>query len=179
MSIEGEITVTLHWDGQRVQHVGLASTRPLAASRVLLGRATAEAAALVPRLDALCGQAQGAACAAALRAAAGHDGEAEGLPEVNAGAVVLEALQETLWRLLIDAPRSLSLPPQAAALAPVRAAVAQAIAALNAPHAESQAALAAAAGTLGEIAQEQVYGCLLYTSPSPRDRTRSRMPSSA
>src|SRR5665811_1707183 len=25
----------------------------------------------------------------------------------------------------------------------------------------------------------QVDGCLLYTSPSPRDRTRSRMPSSA
>ena len=25
----------------------------------------------------------------------------------------------------------------------------------------------------------QKYGCLLYTSPSPRDRTRSRMPSSA
>ena len=24
-----------------------------------------------------------------------------------------------------------------------------------------------------------VYTCLLYTSPSPRDRTRSRMPSSA
>ena len=26
---------------------------------------------------------------------------------------------------------------------------------------------------------EQYQGCLLYTSPSPRDRTRSRMPSSA
>ena len=25
----------------------------------------------------------------------------------------------------------------------------------------------------------QSYACLLYTSPSPRDRTRSRMPSSA
>ena len=25
----------------------------------------------------------------------------------------------------------------------------------------------------------QLYDCLLYTSPSPRDRTRSRMPSSA
>ena len=24
-----------------------------------------------------------------------------------------------------------------------------------------------------------LWGCLLYTSPSPRDRTRSRMPSSA
>ena len=27
--------------------------------------------------------------------------------------------------------------------------------------------------------QEKKLGCLLYTSPSPRDRTRSRMPSSA
>ena len=27
--------------------------------------------------------------------------------------------------------------------------------------------------------QPQQQGCLLYTSPSPRDRTRSRMPSSA
>ena len=26
---------------------------------------------------------------------------------------------------------------------------------------------------------EVLYDCLLYTSPSPRDRTRSRMPSSA
>ena len=26
---------------------------------------------------------------------------------------------------------------------------------------------------------EKTYTCLLYTSPSPRDRTRSRMPSSA
>ena len=26
---------------------------------------------------------------------------------------------------------------------------------------------------------ERLYSCLLYTSPSPRDRTRSRMPSSA
>ena len=25
----------------------------------------------------------------------------------------------------------------------------------------------------------EIYTCLLYTSPSPRDRTRSRMPSSA
>ena len=26
---------------------------------------------------------------------------------------------------------------------------------------------------------QDAYDCLLYTSPSPRDRTRSRMPSSA
>ena len=29
------------------------------------------------------------------------------------------------------------------------------------------------------ITYEEVINCLLYTSPSPRDRTRSRMPSSA
>ena len=31
---------------------------------------------------------------------------------------------------------------------------------------------------VSEFAIDQL-GCLLYTSPSPRDRTRSRMPSSA
>ena len=30
-----------------------------------------------------------------------------------------------------------------------------------------------------EKADHQTHPCLLYTSPSPRDRTRSRMPSSA
>ena len=33
------------------------------------------------------------------------------------------------------------------------------------------------AGTV--VGDEEDEGCLLYTSPSPRDRTRSRMPSSA
>ena len=30
-----------------------------------------------------------------------------------------------------------------------------------------------------DIKDDEIIGCLLYTSPSPRDRTRSRMPSSA
>ena len=36
--------------------------------------------------------------------------------------------------------------------------------------------------TLGDtlqVSNNQIDACLLYTSPSPRDRTRSRMPSSA
>ena len=32
---------------------------------------------------------------------------------------------------------------------------------------------------VGSASLAQVHSCLLYTSPSPRDRTRSRMPSSA
>ena len=31
----------------------------------------------------------------------------------------------------------------------------------------------------GDMVDEPLDACLLYTSPSPRDRTRSRMPSSA
>ena len=31
----------------------------------------------------------------------------------------------------------------------------------------------------GRVGLRMAYSCLLYTSPSPRDRTRSRMPSSA
>ena len=34
-------------------------------------------------------------------------------------------------------------------------------------------------GTACAWARARNLGCLLYTSPSPRDRTRSRMPSSA
>ena len=35
------------------------------------------------------------------------------------------------------------------------------------------------AGVTREFRFFEPYPCLLYTSPSPRDRTRSRMPSSA
>ena len=31
----------------------------------------------------------------------------------------------------------------------------------------------------GKVTRDELEACLLYTSPSPRDRTRSRMPSSA
>ena len=34
-------------------------------------------------------------------------------------------------------------------------------------------------GKMKEISDHIYEGCLLYTSPSPRDRTRYRMPSSA
>ena len=39
---------------------------------------------------------------------------------------------------------------------------------------------ASIAGRIDDLEKQvQVIDCLLYTSPSPRDRTRSRMPSSA
>ena len=47
-------------------------------------------------------------------------------------------------------------------------------AAIAAPVAAAHYGLTVIADNIGDI-----VGCLLYTSPSPRDRTRSRMPSSA
>ena len=46
----------------------------------------------------------------------------------------------------------------------------------SAPRISSEDVVREDARTFGEILSS---GCLLYTSPSPRDRTRSRMPSSA
>ena len=42
-----------------------------------------------------------------------------------------------------------------------------------------EARLGRALAGIINILDPQVIVCLLYTSPSPRDRTRSRMPSSA
>ena len=45
------------------------------------------------------------------------------------------------------------------------------------PAVETNLSKAAAKGRIATV--KRLLGCLLYTSPSPRDRTRSRMPSSA
>ena len=42
-----------------------------------------------------------------------------------------------------------------------------------------RATAAAVLGDADKVRYVSTTGCLLYTSPSPRDRTRSRMPSSA
>ena len=44
-------------------------------------------------------------------------------------------------------------------------------------HGRNEAKLAAAAKEIG--GNVETYRCLLYTSPSPRDKRQSRMPSSA
>ena len=49
----------------------------------------------------------------------------------------------------------------------------------NSPQAGSRRVFNAGYGVKSMRDIEMVIGCLLYTSPSPRDRTRSRMPSSA
>ena len=70
--------------------------------------------------------------------------------------------------------RSLPLSPEAFAFWQEHGAV---IANLLRP--ETPLPLSAVVVAYAEYQLEHPEGCLLYTSPSPRDRTRSRMPSSA
>ena len=106
VTIEGELTVRLDWDGRRVRKATVRSTRPFAAARVLVGRTPAEAARMVPRLFSICAHAQGAAAAGAVEAATGRTPAAATLAAREA-AVVLETIQEYLWRILVDWPRAM------------------------------------------------------------------------
>lgn len=110
MTDGGKLLVRIRHDGHRVSGVEVVSTRPQA-SRLLNGRTSEQAAQLVPMLFSLCGRAQGAAAQAAIAAAEGRM-LAQG--EALERAVACEAAQEHAWRLLLDWPPLLDLPPQQA-----------------------------------------------------------------
>jgi [NiFe] hydrogenase assembly HybE family chaperone len=97
MSIESEIRVSLPWDGQRVQRARVRSTRPFAAARIALGRRPADAATLVPTPFAICGHAQAAAAAAALRAAGARP---DGMPDITVMNVVLMPRVSAAWQVI-------------------------------------------------------------------------------
>ena len=80
--------------------------------------------------------------------------------------ILLHLLDYSDYKNSVEVPFSLSQMGIANAVAIARSNVPRAIAGLKDQ------------GLLIER-QAHVKGCLLYTSPSPRDRTRSRMPSSA
>jgi Ni,Fe-hydrogenase I large subunit len=130
MSLEGEIVVTLAWDGRRVRRAGVRSSRPLAVPRVLAGRDVREAAAMVPLLYSVCANAQGAAAASALEVASGREVPA-GLLQARTLAVALEALQEDLRSLLIDLPAAAGVPGAVGTVAEARKAIAPMLAALH------------------------------------------------
>jgi hypothetical protein len=155
-TIAGELVVRLEPEGRRVRAVTVRSTRPLVAARIVAGRTPAAAAAMIPALFSICAQAQGAAAATALAAAEGRACP----PEVTArlaDAVRLEAVQEYLWRLLLDGPRAMGRAPATDALAEARQRIAEVLAR---PAAERMAPTerSAIAASLSDIATRHVYG---------------------
>jgi hypothetical protein len=155
-TIAGELTVRLESEGRRIRKVTVRSTRPVVAPRVVNGRTPAAAAAMIPALFGICAQAQGAAAAAALAAAEGR-ACSPGTSAALADAVRLEAVQEYLWRVLLDWPRAMGRAPVADALAAARRRIA---AVLARPAAERMAAAerSAVAASISAIATSHVYG---------------------
>lgn len=118
MTPEGNIGIRLAWDGKQISRVQI-SPRPLAGINALLrGKSPQEALRIIPMVFSLCGQAQAAAAATALDAAA--SGNPPVVPLNRERRVLAEALQEILWRFLLDLPRILHAPPQPQQLASLR-----------------------------------------------------------
>jgi coenzyme F420-reducing hydrogenase alpha subunit len=158
MTIEGDLSVRLDWDGRRVRRASVRSTRPLAASRVLSGRAPAAAVAMVPLLYSICGRAQGAAAACATEAALGVTPSPQDLA-AHELAVVLETIQEYLWRMLIDWPDAIGRDGVTEPVAVAR----QRIAAFGAAGVDGRGIADASARVvlatdLANVAAQHVYG---------------------
>ena len=102
---------------------------------------------------------------------------------------VLETEQASLNQQLADLETSNGeLTEQISTLESEQSSIAEQLSALEAEKGTLEASMVSERDSLqGEVIElsamvgdlEGQLGCLLYTSPSPRDRTRSRMPSSA
>jgi hypothetical protein len=128
VNLEAKIHIRLHWDGRRICRAEL-QPRPLVqATELVRGKPAGQAAAVIPMLFSICGKAQGAAAAVALAFAQG--GEPDRLAE-RERLVLAEALQELLWRFLLDWPKLMGSQGNAALLASLRKGLAQAVAGRN------------------------------------------------
>ena len=102
-------------------------------------------------------------------------------------SITLDQAQTLIGGALAEA-RKLNLKPVSVIVLDIRGSIVAAasedgVSAMRAriAHGKANAAIALGMGTraLMNRAEQQAYFCLLYTSPSPRDLSTSRMPSSA
>jgi len=118
-TLEGQITLHLTPRGADGCAVRLTSSRVTRVSAILVRRTPAEAAHLVPLLFSLCGEAQKAACQAALEAAMGIDPTpAERLAREL--RVLTEILDSHVWNTVVVWPKLVQLSPRMDVLAALR-----------------------------------------------------------
>jgi len=109
MNVEGSIRIRLQPQALGPRRVGIESTRPQIAARLLEGRTVAEALRLLPRVFSVCGMAQAAAGARACASALGETPAPEA-ERNREQAVAVESLREHLWRIVLDWPIFLDRP---------------------------------------------------------------------
>lgn len=147
MTPESELRVRLRCTNGMVESVGVESSRNGLPPALVRNRTPAEVAGLMPRIFSICSRAQGAAAAGAL-AAAQHVAPDRAALRCRSAEVALEALQETLWRLLIDWPEAMDETPLLAPVREVRLALAD----------FDPLPGAALPAVVAEIAERDVYG---------------------
>jgi hypothetical protein len=154
---EGSVTIRVRWDGAVIRGCEVDSQRPVTASRALQGRKVGEALALIPRLYAVCAQAQLAAGRSAVDAAQG----ALLLPEAGLRrrlAVLGETVAEYLWRFLIDLPQAFGETPVVAPVASLRSFLAMAGAPQPGGDGIDRRRWEEVDGVLATVLEEQVFG---------------------
>ena len=118
-SVEGGLRIQIAVEDEIITAVVLASTRPVNACSILIGRRLAEAMTLLPRLFSLCGAAQAVAGLQAAESALDlHVTPAQAA--ARRMLVVVEALEQTLWRILWDGPSRIGGNPDLACWKRVR-----------------------------------------------------------
>lgn len=119
MTAEGTLAVRLAVEGGRVASVGISSTRPLRAARVLAARAPDDVLRLAPLLFPVCGTAHGVACARALEDALGQTPDAR-LEVARDVACLCEAAVSHAWQLAIAWREAAGVPADTASVRTVR-----------------------------------------------------------
>jgi hypothetical protein len=126
VSLEGALSISVNWDGRRVDAARVASTRPLGVAQVLVGKRPADAVAMVPRLFSICGRSQSVAAALACERASGVESDTA-TQRARQELVDAEIVHEYLWRMLLDWPRAVGSAGNAPMLAKVRGRLGEAL----------------------------------------------------
>jgi Ni,Fe-hydrogenase I large subunit len=126
VSVEGSLSISVNWDGLRIDATRVASTRPRGVAQVLVGKRPADAVAMVPRLFSICGRSQAVAAALACECASDVTSDSATW-RARTELVDAEIVHEYLWRMLLDWPRAVGAAGSAPMLAKVRARLAEAL----------------------------------------------------
>ncbi len=118
-ALESTLSVRISVANGWIACVDLDGRRPIQAARVLEGRSVDSALATLPLLYRLCGTAQSVAGLRAVEAAMGC---ATGASSRSGRSLLVacEALEQSLWRILLDWPRCMGLPADEVTLARLR-----------------------------------------------------------
>ncbi len=117
--IEGSLRIQVEVDSGVVSNVRLRSQRPVNSGTLLEDRPVQDALDLLPRIFSLCGVAQTAAGLAAV-----ENAKEVSLtpPQIAARNIMVaaEALEQTVWRIIVDWPTCLDIQPDVAGIRDLR-----------------------------------------------------------